>query len=168
MKPSRFPLTLFAGLGEYFCDHVFNLWLTCLLRWRPKSNYKISFNIPHTGHHTISQCVRVVAPMPKQNNNFNRKRGKNLRRKYISPVTWTKLYAASVFSYLNNIRNTLFNQKSPFHSVKKLHGGDKQTNRDFVTFKLNRPRGQLGKIPMRIWFIKRKIGGKVNILPNFN
>ena len=50
----------------------------------------------------------------------------------------------SQFSYL---RNTLIDQKSPFHSVKKLHVGVKQTHRhtDITTYRLNQPRGRFSE-----------------------
>ena len=32
-------------------------------------------------------------------------------------------------SYFSKLGNTLFDQKSPFHSVKKLHRGDQETDR---------------------------------------
>ena len=50
-------------------------------------------------------------------------------------------------TYLSYLRNTLFDQKSPFHSVKKLHGGNKETHRqtDMATCRLNRPRCQINE-----------------------
>ena len=40
--------------------------------------------------------------------------------------------------YYINLRNTLFRQRSLFLSVKKLHGGDKQTDRhtDITTYRM--------------------------------
>ena len=40
-----------------------------------------------------------------------------------------------------------FYQKSPFHSAKKLHGGDKYTHAhtDIATYRLNQPRGQFSE-----------------------
>ena len=53
-----------------------------------------------------------------------------------------KLQKKSVNSYMGNLRQNIFKYKSPSICIKKLHQGDRQTDKhktDSVTYRLNLP-----------------------------